>query len=88
LNYTQSPTKFASIDWIDQLDEMGVIAGGMEDGAITLWSASKIMQQDAQKMGRGCLSAAQIHNGVPVKSLEFNPHKKNLLASGGSEVLL
>jgi hypothetical protein len=37
---------------------MGVIAGGMEDGAITLWSASKIMQQEALKMGRGCLSAA------------------------------
>ena len=39
-------------------------------------------------MGKGCICAAQIHQGVPVKSLEFNPHKKNLLASGGSEVLI
>lgn len=39
-------------------------------------------------MGKGCICAAQIHQGAPVKSLEFNPHKKNLLASGGSEVLI
>lgn len=39
-------------------------------------------------MGKGCISAAQLHQGTPVKTLEFNPHKKNLLASGGSEVLI
>jgi hypothetical protein len=39
-------------------------------------------------MGRGCISAAQIHNNTPVQTLEFNPNKKNLLASGGSEVLI
>jgi protein transport protein SEC31 len=40
------------------------------------------------KMGKGCVSATQIHSGVSVGSIEFNPHKKNLLASGGSEVLI
>jgi hypothetical protein len=44
LNYTLSPTRFSALDWIDQLDESGIIAGGMEDGAITLWSASKILE--------------------------------------------
>jgi hypothetical protein len=39
-------------------------------------------------MGRGCVSAAQIHNKDPVNTIEFNPHKKNLLASGGAEVLI
>ena len=39
-------------------------------------------------MGKGCISAAQIHQGVPVNSLEFNPNKKNLLGSGGAEVLI
>merc|ERR1719183_2973786 len=43
---------------------------------------------DNLKMGRGCVSATKIHNGEPVSSIEFNPHKKNLLASGGSEVLI
>jgi hypothetical protein len=44
LNHTLSPTRFSSLDWIDQLDDKGIIAGGMEDGAITLWSASKILE--------------------------------------------
>lgn len=39
-------------------------------------------------MGKGCVSASSIHNGVPVTSIEFNPHKKNLIASGGAEVLI
>jgi protein transport protein SEC31 len=39
-------------------------------------------------MGKGCVSATKIHNGISVGSIEFNPHKKNLLASGGSEVLI
>ena len=43
---------------------------------------------DNLKVGKGCVSATKIHNGVPVGSIEFNPHKKNLLASGGSEVLI
>jgi hypothetical protein len=66
----------------------------MEDGAITFWDARKIIEAGAGgnpsdlKIGRGCVSAANIHNGVPVTTIEFNPHKKNLVASGGSEVLI
>lgn len=89
---TLSPTKFSSLDWTDFKDEYGIIAGGMEDGAITLWDARKIIESGANaadlKMGRGCVSAANIHQGIPVTSIEFNPHKKNLVASGGSEVLI
>jgi hypothetical protein len=69
---------------------------GMGDGAITLWDARKVIENYGQggnntnelKMGRGCVSAANIHNNVPVTTIEFNPHKKNLLASGGAEVLI
>lgn len=88
---TKSPAKFASLDWIDFNDPYGIIAGGMEDGAITLWDPKKIMEGGPladPKLGKGCVSATKIHNGVPVGSIEFNPHKKNLLASGGSEVLI
>lgn len=41
-----SPTKFASLDWIDQLDEMGIVAGGMSDGAITLWNVKKLLENN------------------------------------------
>jgi hypothetical protein len=64
----------------------------MEDGAITLWDPKKILDGhswlDNLKMGKGCVSATQIHNGAPVSTLEFSPLKKNLLASGGMEVLI
>ncbi len=64
----------------------------MGDGAITLWDARKILEGGTNpsdlKMGKGCVSASNIHNGVPVTSIEFNPHKKNLIASGGAEVLI
>ena len=42
LGAAQSPTKFASLDWIDQVDEQGIVAGGMEDGAITLWNIKRV----------------------------------------------
>lgn len=70
----------------------------MSDGAITLWDVRKIIDslsssgnnagEQQLKMGKGCVSAANIHNGVSVNTIEFNPHKKNLLASGGAEVLI
>ena len=47
------------MDWIDEVDSLGIVAGGMEDGAITLWNVKKIIEggQD-QVMGKGCISAA------------------------------
>lgn len=91
IGQTFSPAKFNSLDWTDYNNEYGLIAGGMVDGAITLWDVKKILesQQDGQmKIGRGCVSAAEVHAGVSVNAIEFNPHKKNLIASGGSEVLI
>ena len=60
----------------------------MEDGVITLWSVAKILQPAEDKIGRGCVGVDESDKGMPVKSLEFNPHKKNLLASGGQEVFI
>ena len=42
MGIAESPTRFASLDWIDIVDERGIVAGGMEDGAITLWNVKKI----------------------------------------------
>ena len=57
----QSPTKFSTLDWIDQIDgDYGIVAGGMEDGAITLWNVRKLLtkSETQQLMGKGCISAA------------------------------
>ena len=60
LGVAQSPKKFTSLDWIDQVDDMGIVAGGMEDGAITIWNIKQILDgyDGAPKMGKGCISAA------------------------------
>jgi hypothetical protein len=60
IGIAESPTKFTTLDWIDQVDEFGIIAGGMEDGAITLWNVKKILSSNdtQQQMGKGCISAA------------------------------
>lgn len=89
---TQSPARFCSLDWMDLNDPFGIIAGGMEDGVITMWDPKKILDGDCTmanlKRGKGCVSATKIHGDYPVSTIEFNLHKKNLLASGGAEVLI
>jgi protein transport protein SEC31 len=69
---------------------MGLIAGGQEDGAVTIWEPTKIDQEhnDQLKMGRGCVSVAEVHRGQKTNCVAFSPFKKNLLATGGEEVLI
>jgi len=44
VGFTVSPSKFVSLDWANpNNDSAGIIAGGMVDGAITLWNAKKII---------------------------------------------
>jgi len=71
---------------------MGLIAGGQEDGAVTLWDPSKFEMQNMDpnlvKMGKGCVSVAEVHPGRSTNCVAFSPFKKNLLATGGEEVLI
>lgn len=43
IGMAESPTKFSTLDWANQVDELGILAGGMEDGAITLWNVKKLI---------------------------------------------
>jgi protein transport protein SEC31 len=94
-----SPAPFTSMHWEDTGYDLGVIAGGMQDGFITLWNPSQVIESysnlvasggdiSQQRPAAGCVSAQSVHSNVPVRALEFNPNKKNLLASGGSEVFI
>lgn len=57
----------------------GVIIGGMEDGGLGFWNASKIIQKASPQECLIDLKAA--HTG-PVKGLEVNPIQSFLVASG------
>lgn len=71
---------------------------GMQDGVVTLWDPRKIFNlptnnnavegesQQLKNLG-GCVYAKQ-YDQQAISTLQFNRHKKNLLATGGSEVLI
>eukprot|EP01113_Clastostelium_recurvatum_P048040 TRINITY_DN865_c0_g1_i3.p1 TRINITY_DN865_c0_g1~~TRINITY_DN865_c0_g1_i3.p1 ORF type:complete len:1250 (+),score=350.23 TRINITY_DN865_c0_g1_i3:202-3951(+) len=56
----------------------GVIAGGMESGAVSIWNPAKIMNNEGAE---SLLGTHQKHAGA-VQALDFNPYQANLLASG------
>jgi protein transport protein SEC31 len=60
---------------------MGMVAGGMIDGSIGFWSAG-ILTGAAE--GEALVARVQKHKG-PVRGLDFNQFKPNLLASGATE---
>lgn len=53
--------------------EMGIIAGGMDDGAVTLWDPNHILNSKSDRVGNGLLSVQNIHDGYCVNAIEFNP---------------
>ena len=68
---------------------MGIIAAGMQNGSIVLWDVNSIVKKKTGKLGQdNYLSSMNIHDGVSVNAIEFNPNKPNLLASGGKEVFI
>nr|XP_056706532.1 protein transport protein Sec31B [Euleptes europaea] len=61
-------------------DPSGVIVGGGDNGAITLYGAS----QSLASANEPAIGHAEKHTG-PVRALDFNPFQDNLLASGAND---
>jgi len=61
---------------------MGVVAGGLADGAVGIWDPARLAANHPQPR----IAMIQKHQG-PVNGLQFNPHKESshLLASGGGD---
>ncbi|GAB7360400.1 hypothetical protein MBLNU230_g8357t1 [Neophaeotheca triangularis] len=73
---------FNDIAWSEPTDEypLGVIAGALENGSVDLWDAAKLRKGDSDAH----ISRTTKHSG-PVKALQFNPYRHNLLASVGAK---
>lgn len=74
---------------------MGVIVGGTNEGSVVFWDAQQLIDQSAGQQGDpnnynyyGCLSVVDSLYEGPVNAIEFNPFKPNLLAVGGTDVLV
>lgn len=60
-------------------DSSGVIAGGGDNGVLTLFSATQILTSGSESV----IGRREKHTG-PVRALDFNPFQCNLLASGAN----
>ncbi|PRP76754.1 protein transport protein SEC31 isoform 1 [Planoprotostelium fungivorum] len=58
---------------------LGLLAGGLSNGSVSIWDPKKIMDGEEDS-----LVVNVEHGKGPVQGLEFNPFQPNLLASGGS----
>jgi len=71
---------------------MGLVAGGMDDGSVMLWDIDTLYNEGnnitSPEQSAACVSAQLVHEGSAVNDVEFNPNLQNLIASGGSEVLI
>jgi len=83
LGSVESKDCFHSVAWgakgiEDGSQGYGLLAGGMSDGSINIWSASGILNRS----GDALLSRSEVHKGQV--GLQFHPQQPNLLASAGA----
>ncbi|KAI9716996.1 MAG: protein transport protein S31 [Chrysothrix sp. TS-e1954] len=77
-----SDSRFYDIAWSQPTEDHpdGVIAGALESGALDLWDASKLLQSSKDAL----ISRTEKHTGS-IKTLQFNPHRPELLATAGAK---
>lgn len=87
---TTSPCKSVSAG--NFMGDMGIIAGGMEDGTVMIWDVATISHEGDTVANRtqstALLSIQEVHEGSSINTIQFNPNIQNLIASGGAEVLI
>ncbi|CCX13539.1 hypothetical protein FPQ18DRAFT_314218 [Pyronema domesticum] len=76
----ETDSKFNDIAWGRQSNDKprGIIAGGMENGSLDLWSADALLDKSSNPL----ISQTTRHTGA-IKALQFNPFKPELLATAG-----
>ncbi|KFH48656.1 Protein transport protein-like protein [Hapsidospora chrysogenum ATCC 11550] len=75
-------SKFYDIAWgpADSDHPQGIIAGALENGSLDIWDAEKLLSGASDAL----ISQTTKHTG-PIKTLEFNPLKPQILATGGAK---
>ncbi|KAF4817907.1 Protein transport protein SEC31 [Colletotrichum siamense] len=75
-------SRFYDIAWgpPDSDHPRGIIAGALENGSLDLWDAEKLIDGDDDAH----MSRTTKHSGA-IKSLQFNPHRPQILATAGAK---
>ncbi|KAL8788090.1 MAG: hypothetical protein Q9213_001848 [Squamulea squamosa] len=78
----ETDSRFHDIAWAHPGNEhpQGLLAGALENGSLDLWSAEKLLNGK----GDAFLSRTSEHSG-PIKALQFNPFRHELLATAGAK---
>ncbi|RLN14439.1 hypothetical protein BBJ28_00002732 [Nothophytophthora sp. Chile5] len=93
LGAVKTASRFTSLAWRDVARHhdtcpYGIIAGGMADGAVSLWNPALMLDREVGTDAPASCEIGRItrHKGA-VNALQFNPHddSAHLLASGGSD---
>ncbi|KAK1166448.1 protein transport protein Sec31A-like isoform X3 [Acipenser oxyrinchus oxyrinchus] len=76
--------RFHSLIWVNfgavTAGSSGMLVGGGDNGAVTLYNPIQILASEKEAIVGQC----EKHTG-PVRTLDFNPFKSNLLASGAND---
>ena len=65
----------------------GLVAGGMQDGSLMLWEAGALLDPN-EEHGDGLVCNMSIYGDNEFNCLEWNGYKRELLATGGSNVYI
>jgi protein transport protein SEC31 len=80
----RASSNFTSLAWgslgVEGPYPQGLIAGGLQDGVISLWNPQAIVSSRGADAGLVC--SQQVHQGA-VNCVEFNPIKPTIVASCG-----
>lgn len=84
---TEGGRRFSSISWGSLgadtgVYPYGVLAGGLQEGVISLWNPYAIVS--SKGADSGLVHSSQVHKGT-VHCVEFHPAKPNLMATCGSD---
>ncbi|KAF1989052.1 hypothetical protein K402DRAFT_461475 [Aulographum hederae CBS 113979] len=75
-------SRFHDIAWGQSSEDhpRGIIAGALENGALDLWDAEKLLKGDSDSL----IARTTKHSGA-IKAIQFNPYRHEILASAGAK---
>lgn len=83
---TEGGRRFTKLSWgklgLDASCQYGLLAGGLQDGVVSLWNPQTILNSNGTDPG--LVHTQSVHKG-DVHCVEFHPLKPNLLATCGSD---
>jgi protein transport protein SEC31 len=82
--------KFSCMAWGNHFNSslgLGLVAGGMCDGSLMLWEAGAHVLP-SEEYGDGMVCNMTLYGPNEFNCMEFNSYKKELLATGGSDVYI